>query len=104
MSIDSYRTVFESSIEFGGRKLTEAVDIKGDLESRISTLDEEISTLRANVVDLQNLCESLEHREEQKAKLFEIKDKEEVDLATEKQQLEDLLAVLRLSKPDKAHK
>jgi len=104
MSIDAYRTVFESSIEFGGRKLMEAVDTKGDLESRISTLDEEISTLRASVADLQNLCESLEHREEQKAKLYEVKDKEEVDLATEKQQLEDLLAVLRLSKPDKAHK
>ena len=31
---------------------------------------------------------------------MEIKDKEEVDLATEKQQLEELLQVLRLSKPD----
>ena len=104
MSIDAYRTVFESSIDFGGRKLMEAVDTKGDLESQIYTLDEEISGLRANVADLQNMCESLEHREEQKAKLFEVKDKEEVDLASEKQQLEDLLAVLRLSKPEKSHK
>ena len=101
MSIDAYRTVFESSIDFGTRKLREAVERKGDLEERVADLDAQIAALRANVVELQNLCESLEHREEQKAKVYEVKDKEEVDLATEKQQLEELLAVLRLSKPEK---
>ena len=104
MSIDAYRTVFESSIDFGSRKLMEAVETKGDLEGEIAALDEEISALRANVADLQNLCESLEHREEQKAKLYEVKDKEEADLEAEQQQLQELLAVLRLSKPDKANK
>jgi len=104
MTIDAYRTVFESSIDFGGKKLMEAVETKGDLEERIAVLDREIAALRANVVELQNLCESLEQREEQKAKQYEVKDKEEVDLVTEKQQLEELLAVLRLSKPEKGHK
>mmetsp|Transcript_32181 Transcript_32181/g.55008 ORF Transcript_32181/g.55008 Transcript_32181/m.55008 type:complete len:363 (+) Transcript_32181:90-1178(+) len=101
MTIDAYRTVFESSIEFGSRKLQQAVQTKGDLEGQIAALDVEISALKAKVLDMQNLCESLEHRAEQKAKVYEVKDKEEVDLATEKQQLEDLLAVLRLSKPEK---
>jgi len=101
MTIDAYRTVFESSIDFGTRKLREAVETKGDLEDEIAALDAEIAALRTNVAELQNLCESLEYREEQKAKVYEVKDKEEVDLATEKQQLEELLAVLRLSKPEK---
>ena len=101
MSIDAYRTVFDSSVDFGTRKLREAVETKGDLETQISALDQEIELLRANVVELQNLCESLEHREEQKAKVYEVKDKEEVDLATERQQLEELLDVLRLSKLEK---
>jgi len=101
LGIDAYRTVFESSIDFGTTKLKQAVETKGDLEALIAALDSEIATLRANVSELQDLCESLEQREEQKAKVYEVKDKEEVDLATEKQQLEDLLAVLRLSKPEK---
>lgn len=101
MTIDAYRTVFESSIDFGSRKLREAVETKGDREEQISSLDSEINELRAEVVQLRNLCESLEHREAQKAKVYEVKDKEEVELENEKQQLEELLAVLRLSRQEK---
>jgi len=102
MSIDSYRTVFETSLGFGCGKLTQAVEIKGDLEEQINSLEREIRDLTVEAKQLGELCESLEHRAERKAKASEVKDKELVDLAAEKQQLEDLLVVLRLSKQDRA--
>lgn len=101
MSIDSYRTVFENSLGFGSGKLAQAVVLKGDLEEQISEMEQQISSLSSDAKRLVELCESLEHRAEQKAKAYEVKDKEIVDLAAEKQQLEDLLTVLRHSKPDK---
>jgi len=104
MSIDGFRTVFETSLIFGGAKLSQAVAIKGDLEEQIAALEAEIGELQAEAKQLDELCESLEHRCEQKAKAYEVKDKEIVDLTTEKQQLEDLLVVLRASKPDKSQK
>lgn len=104
MSIDGFRTVFETSLLFGSTKLKQAVATKGDLEEQIAKLEAEIGNLQAESKHLDELCESLEHRCEQKAKAYEVKDKEVVDLTTEKQQLEDLLVVLRASKPDKSQK
>ena len=48
----------------------------------------------------QTLCVSLEYREEQKAKTYEVRDEELIDLSAEKHSLEQLLTVLRASKPD----
>lgn len=100
MSIDAYRTVFERSIVFGGRKLTQAVETKGSLEGVISTLTSEINGLKKDVNDLKNVCESLEHIAERKEKLYEVKSKEIIDLTAETQQLQDLLKALRFSKQD----
>ena len=50
--------------------------------------------------DLVALCASLEYREEQKAKTYEVRDKEIIDLTAEKNQLEQLLSYLKASKPD----
>jgi len=104
MSIDSYRTVFEMSIEFGGRKLNEAIETKGELAQHVEDLESEITELHKEIEKLTSLCESLEFREEQKALVYEEVDKEITDLQSEQQQLEDLLAVLKLSKPDKKGK
>lgn len=101
MSIDAYRAVFESSITFGVRKLNQAVDVKGDLEALIVGLEAEIEQLKAEVASLTALCISLEYREEQQAKTYEVRSKELVDLSSEKEQLEKLLATLKASKPDK---
>ena len=100
MSIDAYRTVFESSLVFGIRKLNSAVDTKGDLEAVIAGLEKEIEGLKAEVASLTALCAALEYREEQKAKTYEVRDKELIDLENEKTGLEKLLAVLRASKPE----
>ena len=100
MSIDAYRTVFEGSIDFGGRKLTQAVERKGQLAETIESLEAQIATLTAEGKHQLSLCEGLEHREEVKAKAYEAEDKEIADLQAEQQQLKDLLVVLRLSKPE----
>ena len=72
------------------------------MEEQINGLEQEIRDLTVEAKQLGELCESLEHRAERKAKASEVKDKELVDLAAEKTQLEDLLVVLRLSKQDRA--
>ena len=101
MSIDGYRILFETSVNFGTRKLCGSVDTKGDLEGQIAALEKEIEVLKAEVASLEALCVSLEYREEQKAKAYEVRDKELIELSAEKTGLEQLLAVLRASKPDK---
>jgi len=101
MSIDAYCTVFESSTAFGVRKLNLAVDTKGDLEERVAQLDKEIEALNVELASLTALCISLEYHEDQQTKTYEVRSKDLVDLSAEKTQLEDLLAVLRASKPDK---
>jgi len=101
MTIDAYKSVFENSIEFGGRKLNEAIVTKGDLAQQVEDLEAEIAEQHRSIDKLTSLCESLEAREEAKAAVYEEVDKEITDLQAEQQQLEDLLAVLKLSKPDK---
>ena len=81
--------------------LAQAVDVKGDLEALIVGLEAEIEQLKAEVASLTALCISLEYREEQQAKTYEVRSKELVDLSSEKEQLEKLLATLKASKPDK---
>ena len=81
--------------------LAQAVDVKGDLEALIMGLEAEIEQLKAEVASLTALCISLEYREEQQAKTYEVRSKELVDLSSEKEQLEKLLATLKASKPDK---
>ena len=99
LSIDAYRTAFESSIAFGNRKLTAAVELKGDLEEVMAELDEEIAARAAEVAHLTHVCESLEHRAKKKEEGYAEDDREITELMQEKNQLEDLLKVLKASSP-----
>jgi len=101
MTIDAYRTVFENSIDFGGRKLTQSLEIKGQLGEAIEHLEAEIAGLKKTVGDLENTCEGLLHREGLKEAEYGEEPKEIVDLKTERQQLTDLIATLKPSKPEK---
>ena len=56
---------------------------------------------RCAVVRLWQWCESLEAREEERAKMYEEVPQEITDLKAETQQLQDLLEKLRPSKPEK---
>ena len=101
MSIDAYRTVFETSIQFGGRKLVQALDTKGQLAELIESLEGEIASLKKEVGHMEDVCEGLAHREALKAAAYEGPNKEIGDLEAEKQQLTDLIATLKPSKPEK---
>ena len=104
MSIDSYRTVFETSIQFGGRKLTQALEKKGQLAEIIEELEGQITALKKQTTDLDNLCEGLAHREALQAAKYEEANPETVALESEKQQLEDLIKTLLPAKPVKGGK
>ena len=78
----------------------QAVETKGDLEDQIALLEKEIDARKAEASDLTALCVSLEHREEQRNKTYEVRSKELTDLSAEKLQLEALLETLRKSKPE----
>ena len=101
MTIDAYCTIFENSIDFGGRKLTEALETKGQLAETIEVLEGQIATLKKDVGQLENVCEGLLHREAIKEDGYAERPKEIVDLEAEKQQLTDLIATLKPSKPEK---
>ena len=101
MTIDAYRTVFEASIEFGGRKLSQALESKGMLAEGIETLEGEIAGLKKEVSQLENVCEGLEYRVSLKEAEYEHTPKETLELEAEKQQLTDLIATLKPSKPEK---
>jgi len=101
MTIDSYRTVYETSIEFGSCKLTQAIETKGTLAEEIEALEADISRLQQEVRQLTQLCEGLEHREAEKERSYEEEDPETVALQAEQKQLNDLLVALRPSKPEK---
>ena len=76
------------------------METKGDLEEQITLLETEIDARKAEVSDLAALCISLEHREEQRNKTYEVRAKETTDLMAEQTQLELLLDTLRKSKPE----
>ena len=101
MTIDSYRTVFETSIQFGGRKLSQALLTKGELAETIEALEGGIALLKKEVGGLENTCEGLLHREALKEAEYEEASKEILELEAEKQQLTDLIATLKPSKPEK---
>ena len=55
----------------------------------------------AEVAHLTHVCESLEHRAKKKEEGYAEDDREITELMQEKNQLEDLLKVLKASKPEK---
>jgi chromosome segregation ATPase len=74
---------------------------QGELAERIEQYEGEIAALKKTVGDLDNTCEGLLHREALKAAEYDERPKEIVDLEAEKQQLTELIATLKPSKPEK---
>ena len=83
------------------RRLTQALEIKGVLAETIEALEGEIAALKKSVAHLENTCEGLLHREALKIDEYAERPKEILDLEAEKQQLTDLIATLKPSKPEK---
>ena len=74
---------------------------QGGLAEAIEQLEGDIASLKNNVAQLDNECEGLLHREALKEKAYEEANKEVKDLEAEQQQLQDLIATLKPSKPEK---
>ena len=77
------------------------VRVQGQLAEMIELLEGEIAGLKKTVTHLENVCEGLLHREALKEEEYEQANKEVTDLEAEKQQLTDLIAILKPSKPEK---
>ena len=79
MTIAAYQTLYESSIAFGMRKALVAEQRKAEMESRIKRLETEKRDLERQVTELNNRCEAIEKREQDRRLLDEKKHRDEID-------------------------
>lgn len=79
MTIDAYKTLYDSSVTFGIRKQLQAEQGMDELEERIATLEAEKKDLESQVSELRNGVEVLEKRFNEHKALEDKKRKEEID-------------------------
>ena len=83
------------------RPLVKARNERKAAEVDMQALQNRIALLKKEVGGLENTCEGLLHREALKEAEYEEASKEILELEAEKQQLTDLIATLKPSKPEK---
>merc|ERR1712070_938022 len=99
MTIDAYKTLYESSVTFGVRKQLQAEQGMGEMEDRIKSLQDTKRDLENQVLELRNKVEVIEKREAERKALDEKRRKEEVDfLKYQGQHLDTFLKSLGGSK------
>ncbi|KAJ1458841.1 axonemal dynein light chain-domain-containing protein [Pelagophyceae sp. CCMP2097] len=79
MTVDAYKTLYDSSVTFGIRKQLQAEQGMADLEQRICALEGESADLEHQVVELRNGVEVIEKRENEHKAVEDKKRKEEID-------------------------
>eukprot|EP00696_Hemimastix_kukwesjijk_P010760 gnl/Hemi2/23543_TR7898_c0_g1_i1.p1 gnl/Hemi2/23543_TR7898_c0_g1~~gnl/Hemi2/23543_TR7898_c0_g1_i1.p1 ORF type:complete len:252 (-),score=106.90 gnl/Hemi2/23543_TR7898_c0_g1_i1:93-848(-) len=79
MTINAYRTLYESSIAFGMRKALQAEQGKHELEEKIETLEKENAALEKKLVENQNKCDSIQKKEEELKAAAEKRHNEEIN-------------------------
>ena len=79
MTIDAYKTLYDSSVTFGIRKQLHAEQGMAALETQIETLEESKKELENRVLELRNRVEVVEKRETERKNLEDKKRKEEID-------------------------
>lgn len=79
MTIDAYKTLYDSSITFGVRKQVQAEHGVSEMEDSIKSLESECKALNSDVLELRNKVEVIEKRETEVRSLMEKKRKEEID-------------------------
>jgi len=97
MTIAAYQTLYESSVAFGMRKALQAEQGKADMESRISSLEDEKRDLEKQVNELKAKCEQIEKRAAEQRQVEEKKHTEEIQFLKRtntqlKTQLEGIIA------------
>jgi len=78
MTVDAYKTLFESSIVFGIRKQLQAEEGVSDIEKEIELLEDECKEMEDEVLKLRNLVEIKEKREVESRIISEKKRKDEI--------------------------
>ena len=79
MTIDAYKTLYESSVTFGVRKQLQAEQGVGAMEEKIGSLSEAKSALENQVLELRNKVDTIEKREAERRALAEKKRKDEIE-------------------------
>jgi len=79
MTIDAYKTLYESSVTFGVRKQLQAEQGLAEMETKIADLTASKKDLQNQVMELRNKVEVIEKRANERRSLQEKKRKEEID-------------------------
>jgi len=79
MTIDAYKTLYESSVTFGVRKQLEAEQGMDELEKQVAQLEERKKALDANINDLISEAEVTEKRNSEARQYMQKKRKHEID-------------------------
>eukprot|EP00948_MAST-09A_sp_MAST-9A-sp1_P002773 g2773.t1 len=78
MTIDAYKTLYDSSVTFGVRKQLQAEQGMREMEDQILDLEESKIDLENKVLELRNKVEVIEKREAEQSQLEETKRQEEI--------------------------
>lgn len=79
MTIDAYKTLYDSSVTFGVRKQLQAEQGMTELETQIAIYEEQKKERENQVLELRNRVEVIEKRENEHKALEDKKRKEEID-------------------------
>lgn len=79
MTIDAYKTLYQSSVTFGVRKQLQAEQGMAEMEAEIAGLTEAKTDLENQVLELRNKVEVIEKRESGRRQLEEKKRKDEIE-------------------------
>ena len=66
MTIDAYKTLYDSSVTFGVRKQKQA-SLMSNLEGKIKSLNETKKSLENQALELRNKVDVIEKREQEEA-------------------------------------
>ncbi|CAN0177739.1 unnamed protein product [Ectocarpus fasciculatus] len=79
MTIDAYKTLYDSSVTFGVKKQLQAEQGMAEMEEQIAALEEDKKALELHVSELRNKVEVIEKGESERRAVDDKKRKEEVD-------------------------
>ncbi len=78
MTLDAYKTLYDSSIVFGIRKQLQAETGMGDMENELRKLEEECKAKENEALDLRNRVDIMDKREAESKAVAEKKRKDEI--------------------------
>lgn len=99
VSLDAYRTLYDSSVVFGVRKQLQAEQDMPELEATITELEQTKTNLERRVAELRGKLEIIEKRDAERRAADERRKKEELDfLKYQGQHLDSFLKQMNASK------